>query len=88
MLSEGGELVKNPEDADLSVIGTCVVIKHTQVLGCNFSAAHSISSEVDAYVVVSTGKFHAVKQIDDILKILLSMGKKVSRIKVRVPRLP
>lgn len=30
MLSEGGELVKNPEDADLSVIGTCVVIKHTQ----------------------------------------------------------
>ncbi len=30
MLSEGGELVKSPEDADLSVIGTCVVIKHTQ----------------------------------------------------------
>ncbi len=31
-----------------------------QVLGCNFSAAHSISSEVDCYVVVSTGKFHAI----------------------------
>lgn len=30
MLSEGGELVKRPEDADFSVIGTCVVIKHTQ----------------------------------------------------------
>ena len=31
-----------------------------QVLGCNFSAAHSISEEVDCYVVVSTGKFHAI----------------------------
>ena len=31
-----------------------------QVLGCNFSAAHSISGEVDCYVVVSTGKFHAI----------------------------
>ena len=30
MLSEGGELVKDPQEADLSVIGTCVVIKHTQ----------------------------------------------------------
>lgn len=30
MLSEGGELVKDPKEADLSVIGTCVVIKHTQ----------------------------------------------------------
>lgn len=31
-----------------------------QVLGCNFSSAHSISNEVDCYVVVSTGKFHAI----------------------------
>lgn len=31
-----------------------------QVLGCNFSAAHSVSSEVDCYVLVSTGKFHAI----------------------------
>jgi 2-(3-amino-3-carboxypropyl)histidine synthase len=31
-----------------------------QVLGCNFSAAHSISSSVDCYVVVSTGKFHGI----------------------------
>lgn len=31
-----------------------------QVLGCNFSAAHSISAEVDCYVVVSTGKFHGI----------------------------
>ena len=31
-----------------------------QVLGCNFSAAHSISSMVDCYVVVSTGKFHGI----------------------------
>lgn len=31
-----------------------------QVLGCNFSAAHSIASEVDCYLVVSTGKFHAI----------------------------
>ncbi len=30
MLSEGGELVSSPQEADLSVIGTCVVIKHTQ----------------------------------------------------------
>lgn len=30
LLSEGGELVKTPDEADLSVIGTCVVIKHTQ----------------------------------------------------------
>ncbi len=31
-----------------------------QVLGCNFSAAHSVSAEVDCYVLVSTGKFHAI----------------------------
>lgn len=30
MLEDGGELVSSPENADLSVIGTCVVIKHTQ----------------------------------------------------------
>lgn len=31
-----------------------------QVLGCNFSAAHSISSKVDCYILISTGKFHAI----------------------------
>ncbi len=31
-----------------------------QVLGCNFSAAHSISGQVDCYLVVSTGKFHGI----------------------------
>ena len=30
MLSEGGVLVDSPESADISVIGTCVVIKHTE----------------------------------------------------------
>ena len=36
-------------------------MKHPgQVLGCNFSSAHSISANVDCYVVVSTGKFHAI----------------------------
>lgn len=30
MLEEGGEIVSNPDEADLSVIGTCVVIKQTQ----------------------------------------------------------
>lgn len=30
MLNEGGKLVSTPEEAELSVIGTCVVIKHTQ----------------------------------------------------------
>lgn len=31
-----------------------------QVLGCNFSAAHSLASWADCYVVVSTGKFHGI----------------------------
>lgn len=31
-----------------------------QVLGCNFSAAHSVSAMVDCYIVVSTGIFHAI----------------------------
>lgn len=31
-----------------------------QVLGCNFSSAHSVSRDVDAYVIVSTGMFHAI----------------------------
>lgn len=31
-----------------------------QVLGCNFSSAHSMSMEADAFVVVSTGMFHAI----------------------------
>ncbi|MHB8360624.1 MAG: hypothetical protein ACYDDC_02340, partial [Thermoplasmataceae archaeon] len=30
MLNEGGELVDSPDQADLSIIGTCVVIKHTE----------------------------------------------------------
>ncbi|SMD30684.1 MiaB-like tRNA modifying enzyme [Picrophilus oshimae DSM 9789] len=30
MLQDGGELVDDPERADVSVIGTCVVIKHTE----------------------------------------------------------
>ncbi len=31
-----------------------------QVLGCNFSSAHSISNKVDAYLLVSTGMFHGI----------------------------
>ncbi len=31
-----------------------------QVLGCNFSAVHSASLNVDAFLVVSTGMFHAI----------------------------
>jgi len=31
-----------------------------QVLGCNFSAAHSVSSNVDCFIVVSTGVFHSI----------------------------
>lgn len=31
-----------------------------QVIGCNFSAAHSVESSVDAFLVVSTGMFHAI----------------------------
>jgi 2-(3-amino-3-carboxypropyl)histidine synthase len=31
-----------------------------QVLGCNFSAAHSVSDKVDAYLLVSTGLFHGI----------------------------
>ncbi|WP_010917597.1 diphthamide biosynthesis enzyme Dph2 [Thermoplasma volcanium] len=31
-----------------------------QVLGCNFSSVHSISYDVDAYVLVSTGQFHGI----------------------------
>jgi MiaB-like tRNA modifying enzyme len=30
MLEQGNELVSGPEEADLSIIGTCVVIKHTE----------------------------------------------------------
>ncbi len=30
MLNDGNELVRSPDNADLSVIGTCVVIKHTE----------------------------------------------------------
>ncbi|MEM0157985.1 MAG: diphthamide biosynthesis enzyme Dph2 [Thermoplasmataceae archaeon] len=31
-----------------------------QVIGCNFSAAHSVAHEVDCFIVVSTGKFHGI----------------------------
>ncbi len=31
-----------------------------QVLGCNFSSAHSVSEEVDCFLVISTGKFHSM----------------------------
>lgn len=30
LLSEGAELVQRPEEADIGVIGTCVVIRHTE----------------------------------------------------------
>ncbi|AKA48145.1 diphthamide biosynthesis protein [uncultured archaeon] len=31
-----------------------------QVLGCNFSSAHSVEADVDSFLVVSTGMFHAI----------------------------
>jgi 2-(3-amino-3-carboxypropyl)histidine synthase len=31
-----------------------------QVLGCNFSSAHSVADMVDAYLLVSTGLFHGI----------------------------
>jgi len=31
-----------------------------QVIGCNFSAAHSVAADVDCFLVVSTGKFHGI----------------------------
>lgn len=52
MNSMGFEVVVGRQDQRMKYPG--------QVLGCNFSAAHSISAEVDCYVVVSTGKFHAI----------------------------
>ena len=52
MQSIGFEVIVGRQDDRMKYPG--------QVLGCNFSAAHSISSEVDSYVVVSTGKFHAI----------------------------
>lgn len=36
-------------------------MKHPgQVLGCNFSSAHSIEEFIDCFIVVSTGKFHSI----------------------------
>lgn len=31
-----------------------------QVLGCNFSSAHSVEADVDSFLIVSTGMFHAM----------------------------
>ena len=50
--SIGFEVIVGKQDSRMKYPG--------QVLGCNFSAAHSISAEVDCYVVVSTGMFHAI----------------------------
>lgn len=52
MESLGYEVLVGRQDSRMKYPG--------QVLGCNFSAAHSIAKEVDCYVVVSTGKFHAI----------------------------
>jgi 2-(3-amino-3-carboxypropyl)histidine synthase len=48
----GFEVIIGSQDKRLAYPG--------QVLGCNFSSAHSISMDVDAYVIVSTGRFHAI----------------------------
>ncbi|MGC8608929.1 MAG: diphthamide biosynthesis enzyme Dph2 [Thermoplasmata archaeon] len=49
-----------------------------QVLGCNFTSAHSVYEEVDAYIIVSTGVFHAIGAQISVEKevFLLDMNEK------------
>lgn len=50
--SQGIEVIVGKSDRRIGYDG--------QVLGCNFSSAHSAEAEADAFVVVSTGMFHAI----------------------------
>ena len=52
LIRMGFEVVVGRQDSRMAYPG--------QVLGCNFSAAHSISAWADCYVVVSTGRFHGI----------------------------
>ncbi len=60
-----------------------------QVLGCNFSSAHSISLYVDAYLLVSTGLFHGIGaqlSSDKPVYILDLNDKKIKNIKDNVDK--
>ncbi len=60
-----------------------------QVLGCNFSAAHSVSSVVDCYLVVSTGRFHAIgaQLASDKESFILDLNeRKISSMKAEVDK--
>jgi 2-(3-amino-3-carboxypropyl)histidine synthase len=52
LLKTGFEPLIGPVDGRMKYPG--------QVLGCNFSAAHLISDDAECFLVVSTGKFHAI----------------------------
>ena len=52
MRSIGFEVYTGKKDSRISYDG--------QVLGCNYSSLHSISSEVDCFLVISTGIFHSL----------------------------
>ena len=60
-----------------------------QVLGCNFSAAHSVSAKVDCFLVISTGKFHStgVQLSTDLETFLLDLNEmKISSMKQETER--
>lgn len=50
--SKGFEVIIGRSDRRMTYDG--------QVLGCNFSSVHSVEAEVEAFVIVSTGSFHAL----------------------------
>lgn len=52
LTSLGIQAIVGPQDRRLKYPG--------QVLGCNYSTGHSVSSKVDCFILVSTGNFHAI----------------------------
>jgi 2-(3-amino-3-carboxypropyl)histidine synthase len=51
-----------------------------QILGCNIQSALSIESKVDCFLLVSSGKFHALSLMLNAKKPLYILGDKIERI--------
>ncbi len=52
-----------------------------QVLGCNYSAAHSISHLVDCFLLITTGKFHGIGMQLSVKKEVLILDLNTLRIR-------
>jgi 2-(3-amino-3-carboxypropyl)histidine synthase len=55
-----GEVEEKLEEKGIKVFKSKTLVHETQILGCNVSSAEKIKDKVDAFLLLSSGKWHAL----------------------------